>query len=49
MDQGHGHAARGEHVEQLETERLRKDGTRFAVELTISPNEDGEGKVESAQ
>ena len=29
--------ARGEHVEQLETERVRKDGRRVAVALTVSP------------
>ncbi len=40
--------ARGEHVEQLETERVRKDGQRVQVELTISPVRDSEGKVVSA-
>jgi len=40
--------ARGEHVEQLETERVRKDGQRVAVALTISPIRDGNGKVVSA-
>ncbi len=40
--------ARGEHVEQLETERIRKDGRRVAVELTISPIRDRDGKVVSA-
>jgi len=40
--------ARGEHVEQLETERLHKDGTRFAMELTISPIRDSDGTVGSA-
>ncbi len=39
--------ARGEHVEQLETERVRKDGQRVAVALTVSPIRDGEGKVVS--
>ncbi len=40
--------ARGEHVEQLETERVHKDGRRVAVALTISPIRDGDGKVVSA-
>ncbi len=40
--------ARGEYVEQLETERIRKDGRRRAVAITISPIRDGDGKVVSA-
>jgi PAS domain-containing protein len=40
--------ARGEYVEQLETERVRKDGRRIAVALTISLIRDGNGKVVSA-
>ena len=40
--------ARGEHVEQLETERVRKDGQRVAVALTVSPMRDSDGKVVSA-
>jgi PAS domain S-box-containing protein len=40
--------ARGEYVEQLETERVRKDGRRIAVALTISPIRDGNDKVVSA-
>jgi len=40
--------ARGEHVEQFETERLRKDGQRRAVALTVSPIRDSDGKVVSA-
>ncbi len=48
MDQSHGHAARGEHVEQLETDRIRKDGQRRAVALTVSPIRDSDGKVVSA-
>jgi two-component system CheB/CheR fusion protein len=39
---------RGESVEQLETERVRKDGQRVAVALTVSPVRDGDGKVVSA-
>jgi PAS domain S-box-containing protein len=40
--------ARGEPVEQLETERVRKDGRRIAVALTLSPLRDGNGKLVSA-
>jgi two-component system CheB/CheR fusion protein len=40
--------AGGEHVEQLETERLHKDGRRVAVAITISPILDRTGKVVSA-
>jgi signal transduction histidine kinase len=40
--------ARGEHVEQLETERVRKDGGRVTVALTVSPIRDSDGKVVSA-
>ena len=40
--------ARGEHVEQLETERIRKDGKRRTVALTVSPIRDSDGKVVSA-
>jgi PAS domain S-box-containing protein len=40
--------ARGDHVEYLETERIRKDGRRVAVALTISPMRDGDGKLVSA-
>jgi two-component system CheB/CheR fusion protein len=39
---------RGEHVEQLETERVRKDGQRVAVALTVSPVRDSDGTVVSA-
>ncbi|HUE17894.1 MAG TPA: PAS domain S-box protein, partial [Planctomycetaceae bacterium] len=39
--------ARGEHIEQLETERIRKNGHRAAVALTISPMWDSDGKVVS--
>jgi len=37
--------ARGEHLEQLETERVRKDGRRIAVVLTLSPIHDSSGKL----
>jgi PAS domain S-box-containing protein len=36
---------RGENIEQMETERVRKDGQRLPVELTISPVRDGSGNV----
>lgn len=37
--------ARGEHVEQLETERVHKDGRRISVMVTYSPIQDSVGKV----
>ncbi|MBN9120761.1 MAG: PAS domain S-box protein [Planctomycetes bacterium] len=39
--------ARGEHVEQMETERVRKDGRRVPVVLTYSPIRDADGTVAS--
>ncbi len=36
---------RGEHVEHFETVRLRKDGTRFPVSLTISLTRDPRGRI----
>jgi two-component system CheB/CheR fusion protein len=36
---------RGESVERLETERIRKDGQRIPVAVTISPIRDSSGKV----
>jgi len=36
---------RGERIEHFETERVRKDGTRVTVSLTISPVRDASGKV----
>jgi PAS domain S-box-containing protein len=36
---------RGERVEHLITERVRKDGTRVYVSLTVSPIRDGSGQV----
>src|SRR6516164_123586 len=41
--------ARGEPVEQLETERVRKDGRRIAVALTLSPVRDGNGEVSASE
>jgi PAS domain S-box-containing protein len=40
--------SRGENVEQLETERVRKDGQRIPVALTVSPVRDTGGQVVSA-
>jgi PAS domain S-box-containing protein len=39
---------RGELVQHFESVRLRKDRTRFAVALTVSPIKDGEGRVVAA-
>jgi len=36
---------RGEFIEHFETERLRKDGSRVNVSLTISPIRNAEGKI----
>jgi len=38
----------GQSIEHLETERIRKDGTRVAVSLTISPVRDRHGDVVGA-
>jgi PAS domain S-box-containing protein len=38
----------GETVERFETERVRKDGQRIPVAVTVSPVRDGDGKVVSA-
>jgi diguanylate cyclase (GGDEF)-like protein/PAS domain S-box-containing protein len=40
--------ARGERVEQYETERIRKDGTLIPVSVTVSPVRDAAGKVVGA-
>jgi PAS domain S-box-containing protein len=37
--------ARGEHIDHFETQRVRKDGTRVDVSLTISPIRDSDGNV----
>jgi PAS domain S-box-containing protein len=37
--------SRGERVESLDTERVRKDGSRFRVSLTVSPIRDATGRV----
>jgi PAS domain S-box-containing protein len=39
---------RGEHIDHFETVRVRKDGSRVEVSLTISPIRDAEGKVVGA-
>jgi PAS domain S-box-containing protein len=36
---------RGEYIEHFETQRIRKDGARVDVSLTISPVRDGDGKI----
>jgi len=36
---------RGEHIESYETERLRKDGTRLEVSLTVSPIRNATSKI----
>jgi len=36
---------RGERVEHFETERMRKDGSRVAVSVTISPIRNADGKI----
>jgi len=40
-----GRLARGESIEHFETKRVRKDGSRVDVSLTLSPVRDSEGKV----
>ena len=37
--------ARGEHVAHFETTRLRKDGTRIPISLSVSPMRDSSGSV----
>jgi two-component system cell cycle sensor histidine kinase/response regulator CckA len=41
-------AARGEPVESLEVERVRSDGARIIISLTVSPIRDSSGKVVGA-
>jgi len=40
--------ARGERVEHLETERIRKDGRRITVSITTSPLRDSSGRIVGA-
>lgn len=37
--------AKGERIETYETQRLRKDGARVDISLTISPIEDADGRI----
>jgi PAS domain S-box-containing protein/diguanylate cyclase (GGDEF)-like protein len=37
--------ARGERIERLETERIRKDGSRIMVSITTSPLHDSAGRI----
>src|SRR5262249_33402470 len=39
---------RGERIDSYETERIRKDGTRFHVSVTVSPMKDAAGRVVGA-
>jgi PAS domain S-box-containing protein len=39
------HVARGEPVEVQEVERIRKDGQRITISLTVSPIRDSSGKI----
>ncbi len=40
--------SRGERIEPYETVRIRKDGSRLCVSVTISPIEDADGRVTGA-
>ena len=40
-----GRMRRGERVEHYETQRVRKDGMRIDVSLTVSPVKDSEGRI----
>src|SRR5258708_39308360 len=40
--------ARGERIEHYETERRRKDGTRFPVSVSISPVREASGRIVAA-
>ncbi len=40
-----GRLKRGERIEHFETQRLRKDGTRVDVSLTISPIKSADGRI----
>jgi len=40
--------ARGEHLDHYETTRVRKDGQRIDVSLTISPTQDAAGNISGA-
>src|SRR5919109_2885576 len=38
----------GQSIDNFETERLRKDGSRISVSLTVSPVTDANGRIVSA-
>ncbi len=40
-----GRLKRGERVEHYQTQRVRKDGTRIDVSLTVSPVKDSDGRI----
>jgi PAS domain S-box-containing protein len=40
--------AQGQPVERIETERIRKDGTRIVIELSVSPVRDRSGRIVGA-
>ncbi len=48
LDRLLGKLKRGEHIEQYDTERLRKDGTRIQVAITISPLINPAGQIMGA-
>ena len=43
-----GSIHRGERVDHFETERMRKDGQRIEVSITVSPVKDGSGRIVGA-
>lgn len=40
--------SRGERIEHFETVRLRKNGERFHISITVSPVRDGDGRISGA-
>ncbi|MGH9831069.1 MAG: PAS domain-containing protein, partial [Blastocatellia bacterium] len=47
IGQLHGRISNGETIAKYETARIRKDGARIIVSLTLSPVKDGRGNVSS--
>jgi len=45
LDHIHDKLSRGERVEHLETQRVRRDGTRIDVSVSVSPIKDPSGRV----